>query len=149
MHSRAPPEPIFRVPTTRYVAFFSAIGERTMGARLLWTERERHRRDSPLSSPSSPGRAQDRMTSREAPQRGSSESPDSLGVSCVTNLCHAELSRAVSLRACLHACLCARAHVCIRVCFTVVPEEFALSPGQALRQRETVSGFKNDRNMKE
>lgn len=117
-----------------------------MGARLLWTERERHR---PLSSPSSPGRAQDRMTSREAPQRGSSESPDSLGVSCVTNLCHAELSRAVSLRACLHACLCARAHVCIRVCFTVVPEEFALSPGQALRQSETVSGFKNDRNMKE
>lgn len=116
-----------------------------MGAQFLWTERERYRRVSPLSSPSSPGRAQSRMTGREAPQRGSSVSSDSLGVSCVTNLCHAELSRAVSLR----ACLCARAHVCIHVCLTVVPEELALSPGQALRQSKTVSGFKNDRNMKE
>lgn len=42
---------------------------------------------------------------------------------------------------------CLPAHVCTRVCLTVVPEELALSPGQALRQSKTVNGFKNDRNM--
>lgn len=119
MHSRAHPEPIFRVPTTRY------------GASLLCCRREQswgrsnHGGTIPLdrvcasqtglvSPPSSPGRAQDRMPGREAPQRGSSEFTDLLGVSCGTFAMQNCPGQCLYVHACLHACV--RVHVCAYVC---------------------------------